>query len=75
MCRGYGEGYPFALPEDRLYNKDVGDVHAAIEQDDRDTRAAQGDLVLAVRVTSDAKRARAEAILRAAGATGVEAVR
>lgn len=51
------------------------DLADNIEQDDRDTRAAQGDLVLAVRVTSDAKRARAEAILRAAGATGVEAVR
>ncbi|WP_428488982.1 hypothetical protein [Rhodopila sp.] len=42
------------------------------EQADRDTRAASGDLVLAVRAANDAKRAEAEAILRAAGATGIE---
>lgn len=50
------------------------DIADHMEQDDRDTRAAQGHLVLAVRITSDAKRSRAEAILRAAGATSIEAV-
>ncbi|HEY4172498.1 MAG TPA: hypothetical protein VGM42_05675 [Rhodopila sp.] len=50
------------------------DIADHMEQDDRDIRAAQGDLVLAVRVTSEAKRSKAEAILRAAGATGIEAV-
>jgi len=43
-----------------------------LEQEDRDIRAAKGDLVLAVRATTDAKRSEAEAILRAAGATDVE---
>ena len=50
-------------------------VHGAAdkkEQADRDTKAASGDLVLAVRAATDAKRAEAEAILRAAGATGIE---
>lgn len=51
------------------------DIADHMEQDDRDARAAHGDLVLAVRITSDAKRSRAESILRAAGATSVEAVR
>jgi hypothetical protein len=52
-------------------------VHEAadiMEQKDRDARAASGDLVLAVRATTDAKRSEAEAILRAAGATDIEAV-
>lgn len=44
------------------------------EQSDRDTRASSGDLVLAVGVTTEAKRSEAEAILRAAGATHIEAV-
>ncbi|WP_428540761.1 hypothetical protein [Rhodopila sp.] len=50
-------------------------VHGAAnkkEQAERDTKAASGDLVLAVRAATDAKRAEAEAILRAAGATGIE---
>lgn len=50
------------------------DIADHMEQDDRDTRAAHGDLVLAVRITSAAKRSKAEAILQAAGATGIEAV-
>jgi hypothetical protein len=52
-------------------------VHEAadhMEQDDRDVRAASGDLVLAVRATTDAKRIEAEAIMRAAGATAIKAV-
>jgi hypothetical protein len=44
------------------------------EQSDRDSRSASGDLVLAVRATTDAKRSAAEAILRAAGAMQIEAV-
>jgi hypothetical protein len=50
-------------------------VHGAadkMEQHDRDTRAEAGHLVLAVRATTDAKRAEAEAILRASGATSIE---
>jgi hypothetical protein len=52
-------------------------IHGAAdnaEQQDRDRRAADGNLILAVRVTTAAKQADAEAILRAAGATGIEAV-
>ena len=52
-------------------------IHGAsdkAEQNDRDARAASGKLVLAVRAVTDAKRAEAEAILRAAGGTGIEAV-
>jgi hypothetical protein len=45
-----------------------------MEQEDRDIRAAHGDLVLAVRATSEAKRYQAETILRAAGATEIETV-
>jgi hypothetical protein len=45
-----------------------------MEQEDRDNRAASGNLVLAVRATTDTKRAEAEAILRTAGATNIEAV-
>jgi hypothetical protein len=44
------------------------------EQEDRDARAAGGELVLAVRATSAAKRSEAEAILRAAGATDIEVI-
>lgn len=50
-------------------------IHGAadkMEQNDRDTRAATGNLVLAVRAPTDAKRAEAEAILRASGATSIE---
>jgi hypothetical protein len=50
-------------------------IHGAAdntEQKDRDARAASGDLVLAVRVLTDARQSEAEAILRAAGATAVE---
>jgi hypothetical protein len=46
-----------------------------MEQEDRDIRAASGDLVLAVRTPTDAKRTEAEAILRDVGATGIEVVR
>lgn len=52
-------------------------VHGAadlMEQKDRDDRAASGDLVLAVRTPTEAKRTEAEAILRAAGATSIKAV-
>ena len=52
-------------------------IHGAsdkAEQNDRDARAASGKLVLAVRAVTDAKRAEAEAILRAAGGTDIEAV-
>ena len=44
------------------------------EQRDRNQRAAHGDLVLAVRTDSEEKRTHAEAILREAGASTVEAV-
>jgi hypothetical protein len=52
-------------------------VHGAagqMEQRDRDARAANGELVLAVRVPTDTKRSEAEAILRASGATSIETV-
>ena len=52
-------------------------IHGAadhMEQKDRDTRAVTGDLVLAVRAATEAKRSEAEAILRAAGATEIEPV-
>jgi hypothetical protein len=42
------------------------------EQAERDSQAASGSLVLAVRAPSAAKRDEAEAILRAAGGTDVE---
>jgi hypothetical protein len=45
-----------------------------MEQNDREARAASGDLVLAVRATTAAKRAEAESILRAAGATDIETI-
>jgi hypothetical protein len=45
-----------------------------MEQTDRDTRAASGDLVLAVRAATDAKRSEAEAILLAAGAPDITAI-
>ena len=44
------------------------------EQSNRDSRAASGDLVLAVHAATDAKRSEAEAILRAAGAIAIEVV-
>jgi hypothetical protein len=43
------------------------------EQASRERKAATGTLVLSVRTTSAAKRGKAEAIVRAAGATFVEA--
>jgi hypothetical protein len=52
-------------------------VHGAAdqtEQTDRENRAGHGELVLAVRVTTEAKQSEAEAILRAAGATNIEGV-
>lgn len=44
------------------------------EQDERNARAASGDLILAVRTVTDAKRNEAAAILRAAGATEIETI-
>jgi hypothetical protein len=44
------------------------------ERADRDDRAESGNLVLAVRALTEAKRSEAEAILRAAGATEIKAV-
>jgi hypothetical protein len=52
-------------------------IHGAanqMEQSNRDERAAAGDLVLAVRAVTEGKRAEAEAILRAAGATHIETI-
>jgi hypothetical protein len=43
------------------------------EQEDRERKAAIGSLILSVRAPSAAKRSEAEAILRSAGATYVEA--
>jgi hypothetical protein len=45
-----------------------------VEQHERDDHAATGNLVLAVRTPTETKRAEAEAILQAAGATHVEIV-
>ena len=45
-----------------------------MEQNDREARAASGDLVLAVRATTAAKQAKAEAILRGAGATEIKTI-
>jgi hypothetical protein len=44
------------------------------EQADRDNRATNGDLVLAVRATTEENRSEAEAILLAAGATDIETI-
>jgi len=52
----------------------VHGVADKMEQTDRDNRAASGELVLAVRATTEAKRSEAETILRAAGGTNIEAV-
>jgi hypothetical protein len=52
-------------------------VHGAAdhaEQVDRDDRAASGNLVLAVRAVTEMKRAEAETIMRAAGATDIETI-
>ena len=52
-------------------------VHGAadrMEQTDREAHAAGGDLILAVRAPTEAKRAEAEAILRAAGASNIEPI-
>lgn len=48
------------------------DAANSAEQSDRDDRAAHGELVLSVHVANQAKRSAADAILRAAGATGIE---
>jgi hypothetical protein len=50
-----------------------GAVNGA-EQVDREQRAADGQLELLVRATTDAKRSSAEAILAAAGATHIETI-
>lgn len=44
------------------------------EQEDRERKAAMGTLILSVRAMSVEKRAEAEAILRAAGATALDVV-
>jgi hypothetical protein len=49
----------------------TGDI---VEQAERDDRADSGELVLVVRATTEAKRAEAEAIVRAAGATEIETI-
>jgi hypothetical protein len=51
------------------------DVANRLEQLDRDERAETGHLVLAVRVPTEQKRAEAEAVLRAAGATDIEVIK
>jgi hypothetical protein len=43
------------------------------EQEDRERKAASGTLVLSVRAPDETKRSEAEAIVRAAGATSVQA--
>jgi hypothetical protein len=53
----------------------VTDAAKSAEQSDRDDRAEHGELVLAVRTPTEAKRSEADAILRAAGATHIESVR
>jgi hypothetical protein len=49
----------------------TGDI---VEQAERDDRAESGELVLAVRATTKAKRAEAEAILCAVGATNIQTI-
>jgi hypothetical protein len=44
------------------------------EQQDRDVRAATGDLVLTVRVRTPALQSKAEAIMRAAGAADIKTI-
>ena len=44
------------------------------EQRERDSQAATGDLVLTVHTATDAKQAKAEEVLRQAGATNIETV-
>ena len=50
------------------------DAVVGAQQEGRDQAAARGELVLAVRTTDTARRGRAEALLREAGASRVEAV-
>ena len=45
-----------------------------VEQDERDTRAATGELVLAVRTPTAEKQSEAEQVLRAAGAASIETI-
>ncbi len=52
----------------------VADAAASAEQSNRDDRAEHGELLLAVRTPTEAKRNQADAILRAAGATRIEVV-
>lgn len=52
----------------------VTDAANSTEQADRDERAVHGDLVLAVRTPTEAKRSKADAILRAAGATRIDVI-
>ncbi len=52
----------------------VHELANRFEQTDRDDKAASGSLVLSVRTPSEAKRSEAESIMRAAGATNVEAI-
>ena len=52
----------------------VGNVAATTSRDAREHAARTGMLVLAVRITSPARQARAEEVMRAAGATKIAAV-
>jgi hypothetical protein len=45
-----------------------------LEQDERDTQAGLGELVLTVKAATDEKQAKAEAVLREAGATNIETI-
>jgi hypothetical protein len=45
-----------------------------MEQEDRNNRAATGDLILAVRAPTIEKQAEAKAVLRATGATNIETI-
>jgi hypothetical protein len=49
----------------------TGDI---VEQAERDDRANSGELVLVVRAATEAKRAEAEVIARAAGATDIQTI-
>ncbi len=52
----------------------AGQAAESAQHDDREAAAQRGELVLAVRATTDERRSRAEDLLRQAGATRVEVV-
>jgi len=52
----------------------IGKAATGSEQADRNAKAASGNLVLAVRATTDAQRSKAETIMREAGATDITSV-